>query len=602
MINSNSDYNVTQIQPSDCKQLEMYFERVMTVIGVRPLLLLLFDDDPLAEFDEHIQEVKSRGLRNQLADAFRQLDQLSDLRATMCATTGAIDELINFHLMEDQVLININLILFELFNFKLNPFLELKECAGAKSRLVEQRLKSLHRSSTCSSLLEEQQLNGELQQLKSEAELLHDAIFQLYEQFYRQSTDLIFGQLTRMYQEAETVTLLNAGCSVKVATGTGSTSLVGATSSQSGSIGDDGDTLNSIRSAHGSRLLRLEIFYLQEKLKCLNVAKLSKLIERYRLKEMLDEAIAAHDQFNQVAIERLQVKVKNCEIRLIDARMAILNEEESLLKKQITYLQTCDDRHLTIDLDMLACFTLDDNNWDVESFERQFDACSDQIVLHLDYFKVKLRSLARKRAVFRTKRKLYIEEKKHNLGPKVTVGTLDSSCSTSSGVDMATSDTSSSNKSEQLRRSRVKALQRLRAFRRKQHASINNLTDVLLPHKHHHANDGSSCDRTSNRSTCSRTTGNNDSNALTNLTVSAHDSNNELNSLLFDSDFSSFSSNCSQPQGSFMATKNDVVKCNPNWISGCNNRELRNESDSTFPSHSGVIDGVILDTLGKHST
>jgi hypothetical protein len=548
---------------AQCRQLETYFEHVMSIAGIKPLLLLLFDDDPLAEFDEQIQEVKGRGLRNQLTDCFQQLDQLSDLRSN-----ATIDQLLSYHLMEDQVLININLILFELFNFKLAPFLELKECAVRKAQQVEDRLKTLNKHSNSHSLLEEQQLNGELHNLRSECQLLQDAVIQLYEQFYRQSTDLILGQLTRMYQEAELLASIN-----------GTTKLTA-----------NGDLcIASIKSTHESRLLRLEIFYLQEKLKCLNVAKLSKLIERHRLKASLDDLNAASGQANQVAMERLQVKVKSSEIRLIDARMSILNEEESLLKKQISYLHCCDEQGEPIEFDLLACYSLDDGNWDASSFERQFDVCVDQIVIHLDFFKVKLRSLARKRAVFRTKRKLYVEEKKHNLGKGLGL-------EGSSSVDMAIESEPTANKSEQLRRSRAKALQRLRSFRRKNN-SIQSLSNISTEST---GDQPDSRHITINRPSVR-------SNGGSRLKESTKESNNELNSL-FDSDFSSFSSNCSHAASHHHnpdAAKSDL-KCNPNWISDRNNREFTETtgSDFTFQTNSGdsVIDTAIDHVLGKHCT
>lgn len=551
---------MTQAQ---CKKLEQYFAHVINSIGAKPILLLLFDDDPLAEFNDNLQEIKGRGFLNQLSDYMQQLNQLSELRSSAC-----VEDLLSYHLLEDELMININLILFEIFNFKLAPFLELKECAGQKAQQVEEKLKTLQIKNQYNSLLEEQQLNGELNELKSEIQLWQDSIFQLNEQFYRQTTELIFGQLTRMYKESELLANFNSGIK------------------SSASV----DSFLNIKNNHEHRLLRLEIYYLQEKLKCLNVNKLTKLIERHRLKSTFDVLSVTNGKSNQVNLERLQVKVKNAEIKLIDTRLSILNEEESLLKKQINYLQQSEERNESIDFDLLACFSLDDGNFDSNTFERQFDQCIDQVVLHLDFFKGKLRSLARKRAVFRTKRKLYVEEKKSNLSKGICLNSNSTVDIATDSVDASGSICLASNsKSDQLKKSRAKALERLKTFRRKQQ-SLKCLMHLDTDSPSKLVNQ----EKSRNNNSCQK------SNGLPSI-ASIKESNSELN-CLFDSDFSSFSSNCSQMPTTINSEQDNNNKHTSNnkshWLSRHQEeRKFGDGNDFTFQTHSG---DSVLNTALDH--
>lgn len=408
---SGTHLDVTDQQ---CREIENYLLKALYVCGKKLLLSLLFDDDPLGDFEENIQELKLKGHENLINVTNKELAEVLNLR--QAAVTML--EMATVYALEDEVVKNLSIALAEMYNFLVKPFLQLRELAYVRLREAESRIKDPDLGKR-----RKEEATREAEDCRDQFMSATAALQQLYQEYYRKTEELVNGQLTRMLQDQEKF----------------------------------GKSAFVVQGGH-TRLQNLEIFHSKEKIKLLNAVKATLEYQRDSIKQQLTSDMKPKER------EAIESDVHEAQVTVLDIRLEILTEEERLTKRQITILEERIHEKLDEDLFLDASDEMPDLNGSPD------DQCSmatpdiSTEIPRLDELRGKLSEISRRRAALRNRRKAIVFDKRkkqdQQVEEKVHVKKHHS-------VQMKRLERKAEEKKceEELKEARNRALKRLRDYR-----------------------------------------------------------------------------------------------------------------------------------------
>lgn len=169
-----------------CLHLEQYLKTALDICGQGLLLSTLFEEHTYEEYFERISELKRRNYDEAVSAAEDQLQNVLFLRD---GSINMMDMMENYKL-EDDSLYKLNVALAELYNYLLQPFLDMRELSCSKLREAKQGLENPNlgkrRKTEFSLMFTEWQENYEHSL---------DSIQQFYMEYYNKTVDI----LTSMY-------------------------------------------------------------------------------------------------------------------------------------------------------------------------------------------------------------------------------------------------------------------------------------------------------------------------------------------------------------------------------------------------------------------
>jgi len=126
--------------PSDdlCQQLTTYLRCALDICGNTLLTSTLCEEHDCEEYFENISELRRRTYDEAVARADDELQNVLFLRS------GAINmlDMAEVYLLEDQALFKLNIALAQLYNYLIQPFLDMREMAFDKLREARNGLKN----------------------------------------------------------------------------------------------------------------------------------------------------------------------------------------------------------------------------------------------------------------------------------------------------------------------------------------------------------------------------------------------------------------------------------------------------------------------------
>ncbi|RWS16737.1 junction-mediating and -regulatory protein-like protein, partial [Dinothrombium tinctorium] len=410
----------TPIDDSICRQLEDYLEKALHICGKRLFLSLLFDEHPLSDFEENLQELRLKGHENVYRNALNELEEVLKIRKR----AENMIEMSTVYAIEDEVVANVSIALAELYNFQIQPFLQLREIAFNSKKKAETKLKDDNLGERI-----KREAKREYEENNDQYLAANEALQHLYQEYYRKTSELVGAQVERMLCD-------------KGRFGRSAFDVV------------DGP----------NRLLRLQVFLCQERLKLLNAIKLSKECQRDQMKLTIKRDMSKEES------KRADLELLEAEISILDIRLDISTEEETLLKKQIEILKNNDSKNVEVELFYDAVEDLRDLLGDEENTPNTFENPK------IDSLKAKLEKIFRRRANLRNKRKFLISERSRKQQDEAAKANLTKHNSFSSKRnEKAAYDKKNE---EYLKNARLKTLQRLRLYRQKTQKNSNENSKV----------------------------------------------------------------------------------------------------------------------------
>ena len=169
-----------------CNGITHYLTEAICFVGKQIVVSSIFgEEDPLSRYEENIQEFKLKTLENTVEKNYKDLDGILKLRER----AETLLEIKTIYVLEDEVVEKIFDSLSELYNFRLQPFSELREISNcrvkeAKSKLSEDigpkmKLKA----------------EKEFEKWTEESLIASEALQQLYLEYYRRTLSLVEGRV-----------------------------------------------------------------------------------------------------------------------------------------------------------------------------------------------------------------------------------------------------------------------------------------------------------------------------------------------------------------------------------------------------------------------
>jgi hypothetical protein len=322
------------------------------------LLTVLFEVDFLVDFEENIQELRLKGYENMFNNAIKELDEVIKLRSKV----ETLLEMTTIYVIEDEVIANVSIALAELYNFQLQPFLQLRELAYDEMTKAKQILNNSDLGQRV-----KKEAEKELKEFREQYLSSTEALQQLYQEYYRKTVELVSGQTERMRCDQNKF----------------------------------GQSAFQVKGAL-TRLQKLELFLSQEKLKLLNSIKVTKEFQRDQVQQQLNESSTKRD------LQRIESEIYEVQISVLDSKLDIIFEEENLIKQKIAIFQT----NMQNEDNINQFFDAVEDVKDLESLNLSSENNSSNECNKLAALKTKLNNLYRKRALIRNKRKSLLLENK----------------------------------------------------------------------------------------------------------------------------------------------------------------------------------------------
>lgn len=118
--------------PNDniCEQIHNYLKIALDVSGQKLLIDTLFEEHTYDEYFENVSELKRRGYDEAVNNAEDELENVLFLRS------GSINmlDMVEVYKLEDKALFKLNVALAELYNYLIQPFLDMRELSFGKLR------------------------------------------------------------------------------------------------------------------------------------------------------------------------------------------------------------------------------------------------------------------------------------------------------------------------------------------------------------------------------------------------------------------------------------------------------------------------------------
>lgn len=169
-----------------CNGITHYLTEAVNFVGKQIVVSSIFgEEDPLSRYEENIQEFRLKTLENTVEKNYRDLDGILQLRER----AETLLEIKTIYVLEDEVVGKIFDSLSELYNFRLQPFLELREIANcrvkeAKSKLSEDIGPKM-----------KMKTEKEFEKWTEESLIASEALQQLYLEYYRRTLSLVEGMV-----------------------------------------------------------------------------------------------------------------------------------------------------------------------------------------------------------------------------------------------------------------------------------------------------------------------------------------------------------------------------------------------------------------------
>ncbi|KFM69708.1 Junction-mediating and -regulatory protein, partial [Stegodyphus mimosarum] len=273
--------------------VEYYLSAAIKAVGKKIVIPTIFgedDDDPLSCYEENLNEFRLRTLQNNVEKAYKELEEILQLRER----AESLLQLTTVYTLEDQVATNISDALAELYNFQLQPFLELREVSRNRIKQAQSKLSEEIGPNI------KQKAEKDYEEWNEQSLVATEALQQLYHEYYRRTLSLVQGQRDRMIEDKK----------------------------KYGKVAFE---------LHGMpRLLKLESLVWQEDLKLHNAIKATKEFQRDKIKSQL--AYINDDSGAVYEIERIEEEITNAQIGVLDAHLEVLDVEERLYKSQLAIL------------------------------------------------------------------------------------------------------------------------------------------------------------------------------------------------------------------------------------------------------------------------
>ena len=257
-----------------CIETQKYLESALSLCGRKLLFTVLFDVDFLSDFEEDIQELRQKGFETLVNNALEELKEVINLRTN----AETLLEMTTIYMIEDQVITNATIALAELYNFRFQPFLKLREISSDSMQ-------------KCKEVMDDQDLGPriknkatkEYNEFKEQYLSSSEALQQLYQDYYRKNVELLRGQTERMKSDQKRF----------------------------------GESAFQVKGGL-NRLRRLDIFLTQERLKLLKAIKVTKDFQKSQIQQQLSESSLNCD------IKSIESELFEMEINVLDSKLDII--------------------------------------------------------------------------------------------------------------------------------------------------------------------------------------------------------------------------------------------------------------------------------------
>jgi hypothetical protein len=167
------------------EMIEMYLKIALELCGQSLLVSTLFETHSYEEYFENVGELKKRNYDEAVSRAEEELRNILFLR------DGSINmlDMSEMYNLEDETLFKLNIALARLYNYQLQPFLDMREVSYNKVQEAKRQLKNPHIGdrvkAECAAMFTEWQAHYS-QSL--------DMIQEVYIKYYTKSTDIFAGE------------------------------------------------------------------------------------------------------------------------------------------------------------------------------------------------------------------------------------------------------------------------------------------------------------------------------------------------------------------------------------------------------------------------
>ncbi|GFY70900.1 junction-mediating and -regulatory protein [Trichonephila inaurata madagascariensis] len=335
------------------KCIEYYLSCAVQKVGKKLLLALLFnEEDPLSCYEENWNEFKIKTLEDSVEKAYGELEEILRLREG----AESLLQHTTVYVLEDEVCKKISDYLSELYNFHLQPFLELREMAHTRVKQAKEKLGEEIGPNI------RQKAQKEFEDWTEQSLIATEAIQQLYQDFHRKTLNLVIGQRDRMIEDKK-------------------------------KFGRAAFGLHAM-----PRLLKLEVQVCQEDVKLHNTIKATKEYQRDKIKSQLH--YLSYDLSAVQEVEQIEEEIANAQILVFDACLDVIEAEERLYKSQLAVLNKEHKDTLETGVFFDAVETPEDMLEDYNEIPEQNPKVAK--------LKQKLNKIYQKRAVIRNKKKTLI--------------------------------------------------------------------------------------------------------------------------------------------------------------------------------------------------
>jgi hypothetical protein len=179
---------ITPAQPpcdNICLQLTTYLKYSLDICGSTLLTSTLFEQHSCEEYFENISELRRRTFDEALARADDELKNVLFLRS------GSINmlDMAEVYMLEDQALFKRNVALAELYNYLIQPFLDMREMAFDKLRYARNGLRNPDLGKRC-----KDELAAMFTEWNENYTHALDSIQELYMQYYSATVNMLTGK------------------------------------------------------------------------------------------------------------------------------------------------------------------------------------------------------------------------------------------------------------------------------------------------------------------------------------------------------------------------------------------------------------------------
>lgn len=167
-----------------CIGVGYYLTEAINLVGKQIVLSSVFgDEDPLNRYEEDIQEFKLKTLEKVIEKNFEELDEILQLRDR----AESLLQMKSIHMLEDEVCDKIFDSISELYNFRLQPFLELREIAHSRIEEAKAKLKENVGPNI------KEKAEKDFEKWTEESLIASEALQQMYLEYYRRTLNLVEG-------------------------------------------------------------------------------------------------------------------------------------------------------------------------------------------------------------------------------------------------------------------------------------------------------------------------------------------------------------------------------------------------------------------------